>query len=471
MNDLIIYDTEATDLDVKHGQITQFAAVKADINFNISDQLNIRVRRLPWVVPTPRALEVTGMDVHDLDSKGDMSEYDASEKIEKFVVPGYGDKRLLVTFNGRFDDELIRTTLFRNLRSPWFSSGKKTYKLDVLDLIRLACSDESVDINVPIKDDGTPSWKLEHLSPANGIEINAHDALGDTLSTMRLAKLVKEKAPWAWRVAVWCGLAENCEKKMKEALAADKPVFLHKHFGKPEIMPVAVLGTDSKKKWVLADLRKMDAMPDSAEEIASLLYTPNTPFPVIRTNNAPYFLGEDLATTLDPTINIADIRLRVQEIKEKGLSTAAVRALKSRPYDQSNETTSEEKIYSGFVDDWDKPKMTEFHRAKNWEERSKIVFKDQRLKDFACRLLLEANHYGEASVPAETIRSAASVCAEVLSRPFADEDAPWATLKSASKEADKNWLDWAEETFGKSLAPVEPQNDNETTAPQMDFGF
>jgi exonuclease I len=43
MSDLVIYDTEATDADIRHGQITQFAGLKTDLDFNISEEITFRV--------------------------------------------------------------------------------------------------------------------------------------------------------------------------------------------------------------------------------------------------------------------------------------------------------------------------------------------------------------------------------------------------------------------------------------------
>ena len=51
-------------------------------------------------------------------------------------------------------------------------------------------------INWPTKEDGSPSFRLEELTKANGIEhAAAHDALSDVLATIELAKLIKQKQP------------------------------------------------------------------------------------------------------------------------------------------------------------------------------------------------------------------------------------------------------------------------------------
>lgn len=48
----------------------------------------------------------------------------------------------------------------------------------------------------PENDDGLPSFKLEHLTKANGVEhLQAHDAMSDVYATIAMAKLVKQAQP------------------------------------------------------------------------------------------------------------------------------------------------------------------------------------------------------------------------------------------------------------------------------------
>lgn len=50
-------------------------------------------------------------------------------------------------------------------------------------------------IEWPENDDGFTSFKLEHLSVANGIEhSNAHDAMADVIATIELAKKSKPRS-------------------------------------------------------------------------------------------------------------------------------------------------------------------------------------------------------------------------------------------------------------------------------------
>ncbi len=51
-------------------------------------------------------------------------------------------------------------------------------------------------IQWPKKEDGSPSFKLEHLSKANGlVHEAAHDALSDVRATIALARLIRQHNP------------------------------------------------------------------------------------------------------------------------------------------------------------------------------------------------------------------------------------------------------------------------------------
>jgi len=487
MSDLVVYDNEATDADVRHGQITQFGAIRADMDFNVLEDKNLRVRRLPWVVPSPKALEVTRMDPRSLSADGAVSEYVASGEIEKFLVPGYGVPRVMLTYNGlKFDDELLRTTLFRNLRRPWFSSDKLTTRVDLLSIVRLAHAIAPDSLVVPTGDEGAPTWKLERLAPANGIEMEAHDALSDARATLELAKMVARRAPAAWQAGLDCGKASKVEELLSSAAAAGRPVYLFTHFGSAEIVPCAVIGTDGKKKWILADLRK-EAHPSAPDEIADVIFSRGTPFPVVRSNAAPIFLDAAAASRIDPGIDPAAIAARSMEIKlDKALRDGAVSALRERPYSEPEVgLTSEERIYSGFVSDRERPTMTSFHRASTWEEKLNVAasFKDPRLVDFSARIIIDACRHGEADLPHDSVAALEAACSEALFRPWAGEGARWATLSSAiASGASEDWKAWACEAFGglpeteaSAPATAEPEKDGEADEAdgprQFELGF
>lgn len=471
MSDLIVYDCEATDVDVRHGQITQFASLRANERLEVLEERNIRIRRLSYVVPAPEALKVTKTDPFDLDADDLPTEYEAASDIERALMPRFGRDQVNVTFNGPgFDDEALRTMLFRNMRYPWFSSGKNIVRVDMLSVIRLLDAAAPGTIVIPETGDGRQTWRLEKVCPANGIEIDAHDALGDVRATFELAKLVMERAPWAWDIARRAGSANGAESLLAAAERSGLPVHQFTHFGKPDVVPCAVLGTDRKKKWILADLRR-DDVPTDADSISEGLYTKESPFRVVRSGGCPIFLTDDEVARFFPDIDRGNLIKAATIIKQGGiLAPAAVDALGRSTFEMPEAATSEERIYDGFVQNHDKDRMGRFNTAKTWAERAAVRFSDDRLKDFAGRIVTEAISSGRAqSVPPDLAASAAAACAGAMERPFAPADARWMTIEAALESgADERWKEWSERTFSPAPAAVadEPQPPR-----QLGFGF
>lgn len=97
----------------------------------------------------------------------------------------------------RFDDEVTRYTLYRNFYDPYAWSWQNgNSRWDLLDIMRTCYALRPDGINWPENEEGFPSFKLEHLSVANGIEhSNAHDAMADVIATIELAKKIKQAQP------------------------------------------------------------------------------------------------------------------------------------------------------------------------------------------------------------------------------------------------------------------------------------
>ena len=88
-------------------------------------------------------------------------------------------------------------TFYRNFIDPYEYSWKNgNSRWDLLDLVRACYALRPEGINWAYDDDGMPSFRLEKLTKANGIEHeNAHDAMADVYATIAMAKLIKEKQP------------------------------------------------------------------------------------------------------------------------------------------------------------------------------------------------------------------------------------------------------------------------------------
>jgi len=173
----------------------QFAGVRTDQDFNIIEEpLVIYCRPSDDYLPEPEAVMITGITPQLALEKG-LSEAEFSAHIHKaFSVPG----TCIVGYNNiRFDDEVSRNIFYRNFYDPYaYSWQYGNSRWDLLDVMRACYALRPDGIHWPENDDGFPSFRLEHLTKANGIEHeNAHDAMADVYATIAMAKRVKQAQP------------------------------------------------------------------------------------------------------------------------------------------------------------------------------------------------------------------------------------------------------------------------------------
>jgi exodeoxyribonuclease-1 len=100
----------------------------------------------------------------------------------------------------RFDDEVTRFLFWRNLIDPYAREWQnECSRWDLLDVLRCAWALRPDGIEWPHHDDGRPSFKLEHLTQANGLaHDDAHDALSDVRATLALARVLRSRQPKLW---------------------------------------------------------------------------------------------------------------------------------------------------------------------------------------------------------------------------------------------------------------------------------
>ncbi|MDK9371811.1 exodeoxyribonuclease I, partial [Lelliottia sp. V106_10] len=99
--------------------------------------------------------------------------------------------------NVRFDDEVTRNIFYRNFIDPYgWSWQNGNSRWDLLDVMRACYALRPEGINWLENDEGLPSFRLEHLTKANGVaHEQAHDAMSDVYATIAMAKLVKATQP------------------------------------------------------------------------------------------------------------------------------------------------------------------------------------------------------------------------------------------------------------------------------------
>jgi len=173
----------------------QFAGVRTDADFNIIEEpLVIYCRPADDYLPQPEAVMITGITPQLALSKG-LNEAEFSAQIHQaFSVPG---TCILGYNNIRFDDEVSRNIFYRNFYDPYaYSWQNGNSRWDLLDVMRACYALRPEGIIWPENEDGFPSFRLEHLTRANGVEHeNAHDAMADVYATIAMAKKVKQAQP------------------------------------------------------------------------------------------------------------------------------------------------------------------------------------------------------------------------------------------------------------------------------------
>lgn len=173
----------------------QFAAIRTDMDFNpIGEPEVFYCRPADDYLPQPEAVMITGITPQVARARG-VSEAEFTQRIHQlFSEP----KTCVVGYNNvRFDDEVTRNLLYRNFYDPYAWSWQHgNSRWDLLDVMRACYALRPDGINWPENEDGFPSFRLEHLTKANGVaHENAHDAMSDVWATIAMAKLVKEKQP------------------------------------------------------------------------------------------------------------------------------------------------------------------------------------------------------------------------------------------------------------------------------------
>ncbi len=173
----------------------QFAAIRTDYDLNpIGKPLNWFCQIPNDYLPQPQACLVTGITPQQSLRDGLVEAHFIEKVHQQLALPN----TCTAGYNSiRFDDEVTRNALYRNFYDPYareWQNGNSRW--DIIDLVRACYALRPEGINWVYKDDGSPSFRLEELTAANGIgHQDAHDALSDVKATIALAKLIKDAQP------------------------------------------------------------------------------------------------------------------------------------------------------------------------------------------------------------------------------------------------------------------------------------
>ncbi|MFW5926604.1 MAG: exodeoxyribonuclease I [Wenzhouxiangella sp.] len=216
------HDFETFGADPRRDRPAQFAAIRTDTELNpVGDAEVIYCKPSHDMLPQPAACLITGITPQMADERGGPENEFAARVHELMSRPG----TCSVGYNNfRFDDEVTRFLFWRNFFDPYsreYANGNSRF--DLIDLARMTRALRPEGINWPDYEDGRPSFRLEDLAAANGMDTSrAHDALADVEATIGLARRLIEHQPKLWQWAL--GLRQ---KHRAAALLEKREILLH----------------------------------------------------------------------------------------------------------------------------------------------------------------------------------------------------------------------------------------------------
>jgi exodeoxyribonuclease-1 len=403
------FDLETTGVDARRDRPLQFAGLRTDLALRPVEEPRVHYCRPPldlW--PAPAACRVTGIGPRTAWARGECEADFAAAVHDALARPG----TCAVGYNSsRFDDEFVRHLFWRTLMEPYAREWREgNSRWDVIDVFRLARALRPEGMEWPEREPGVPSFRLEDLAAANGIDFEAHDALGDVRATVELARRLRRAQPRLFDFAFARRGRESAAALLR--LDATTPV-LHVSDKYPAargaIAPVAAL---ARHPWIRNQVIAVDLAADpaplldlDAETLAEALFTPaveradgapHVPLKTIKLNAAPVLapastltseagrrLGIDLdaAQTTLARLRAADgLSQRLQQVYERpaGPASADVDAALYEGFVGDDDRRRANAVLrrapgdlAGFDPGFTDPRLPELYfryRARNWPE-------------------------------------------------------------------------------------------------------
>ncbi|HET7359347.1 MAG TPA: exodeoxyribonuclease I, partial [Rhodanobacteraceae bacterium] len=185
------HDYETSGADPRRDRPLQFAGIRTTLDLEpLGEPVMLYCKPATDSLPHPQAAMITGITPQQAEREGTIEAEFAAVVHEQLAAPGTCG----VGYNSlRFDDEFTRHLLYRNFYDPYEREWRHdNARWDLIDLARLCHALRPEGIEWPRREDGTPSFRLEHLAAANRLEQDrAHDALSDVHATLALARLIR----------------------------------------------------------------------------------------------------------------------------------------------------------------------------------------------------------------------------------------------------------------------------------------
>ena len=394
----VFYDFETTGRSSTWDQIIQVGAILVNDTFDILDRFEARCSLKPGTVPEPGALLVN-KTTPDMLKKANLSHFGMVQMMKETFEKW--SPAMFIGYNSlSFDEEFLRKTFFKSLTDVYLTNMNGNKRGDILGLVRSAHLYYPECLKTPISEKGNAVFKLDQIASMNGISHdNAHDAMGDVLATMGMAKIIADKAPSVWKAS----LMTMSKQDVGNIVQKEKLFCVNEYFyGKARPFVVSFVCNHPVYNWPQCfdlkndpeDYFKMDmsTLKGAMKKSPKLLRS-------VKDNKHPIIMNPNYATNFDTykQIGISKLNERAEKIKQNeefGKKVSAIlqeEAQEKQDLDSQLDVQAEESIYSGgFPDDKTKMALKEFQKAE-WKDRLVIAdkMKDERYNYFAKRLMYE----------------------------------------------------------------------------------
>lgn len=385
----VFYDTETTGTNTVFDQVLQFAAILTNDQLEEVDRFEIRCRCLPWIVPAPMALKVTGVTPDMLDDANLPGFYDMMSAI-RTKLESWGSAIYAGYNSMRFDEPLMQRAFWQALHPPYLTVTNDNARMDILPLVQAASHLYEGVFSYPTTPRGRTGFKLDQLAPLNGFaHENAHDALADVEATIFIARILAEKCSELWTSNV--AIARKSDMATK--LVPGEPFLFVEYFiSGPSVwwgQRIDQNGASTSAASCLrldANWNEIFSLDDEA--LQKRLTASPKPLRDIALNKAPIVFDQASARALgyEPDADMlaqSEMLASSEETCAKLLQTNA--ALKE-PWPEAEHL--EQRIFEGFPSREDTARIEEFHRA-DWPGKAALIrsFEDERLQQLAQRLI------------------------------------------------------------------------------------
>jgi len=363
---LYFYDLETSGLNPRSQRIMQFAGQRTTMDLQpIGEPDDFLIQLSNDVLPDPDAILVTGITPQRTRAEG----YTEKQFLDIFYDTIAAEGTIFVGYNSiRFDDEFMRTLMYRNLYDPYEWQWKEhRSKWDLLDVVRMTRALRPDGIVWPFSSTGAKANKLELITAVNNLEhTHAHNAMSDVIASIEVAKLIYKNQP-----KLFTYLLEMRDKnKVKSLVGAGTPFAYtsgrySSDFEKTAI--VVSLGSDDPASCLVYDLRI-----DPEEWLSS--YNPDDreqyhPIKALKYNHCPAVapvgvLNEDSWAT----VGLTELDVKERYAKVRKHQAELIKTYVARVYPSAATAMLElplesvdDRIYDGFIPAADRKHLSRVH--------------------------------------------------------------------------------------------------------------